>query len=348
MKKGFTFKTGPSQTSFTLKFFNNAPGGGGNDWALDDITVATCSPDLLFTPTNNPTICKGNVVNIGCIVKSYFNNYTSYKWQKSTDNGVNWIDASTPGSGSPTWNGSEWVYSISYPPFVAAMADSGTKFKVVVATTAPNLSNSSCAFSETVSVITLNIIDCGSPLYTQTSHLSGERKNNKDYLSWTAPKSEYGKQYGIETSTDGRNFTLISPPLLLADTSVIHQRYTAVIACTGNVSFYRVRIGGANGSLTYSGIIKLSNKQTAFFIQTLDNPIYDRLEIQIGGMENEDVCLQLFDGSGKKLWTLSRGMQGTSSGMLLPNTSTLANGVYTLQATCGSYTVTKKLIKLSR
>ncbi|MEJ7914258.1 MAG: hypothetical protein WKF70_13945 [Chitinophagaceae bacterium] len=147
VKKGFTFKTGPSQTSFTLKFFNNAPGGGGNDWALDDITVATCSPDLLFTPTNNPTICKGNVVNIGCIVKSYFNNYTSYKWQKSTDIGVNWIDASTPGSGSPTWNGSEWVYSIGYPPFVAAMADSGTKFKVVVATTAPNLSNSSCAFS---------------------------------------------------------------------------------------------------------------------------------------------------------------------------------------------------------
>ena len=31
VKKGFTYLTGPAQTSFTIKFFNNAPGGGGND-----------------------------------------------------------------------------------------------------------------------------------------------------------------------------------------------------------------------------------------------------------------------------------------------------------------------------
>jgi hypothetical protein len=58
VKKGFTFLTGPAQTSFTLKFFNNAPGGGGNDWALDDISVATCSPNLAFTPDNSPTVRK--------------------------------------------------------------------------------------------------------------------------------------------------------------------------------------------------------------------------------------------------------------------------------------------------
>ena len=37
VKKGFTFLTGLAQTSFTLKYFNNAPGGGGNDCELVDI-----------------------------------------------------------------------------------------------------------------------------------------------------------------------------------------------------------------------------------------------------------------------------------------------------------------------
>jgi len=46
IKKGFTFVTGPAQTTFTLGLKNNAPGGGGNDWAIDDISVATCTPVL--------------------------------------------------------------------------------------------------------------------------------------------------------------------------------------------------------------------------------------------------------------------------------------------------------------
>lgn len=41
IKKTFTFYSGTS-TSFTMTIKNNAPGGGGNDWALDDITVQQC------------------------------------------------------------------------------------------------------------------------------------------------------------------------------------------------------------------------------------------------------------------------------------------------------------------
>jgi hypothetical protein len=114
-KAGFTFLTGCDQTSFTLKLFNNAPGGGGNDWALDDISVATCSPDLTFTPTNNPSICANNTVDIGCIVQSYFNNYTHYKWQRSTNGGLSWSETGVSGTGSPGWNGSEWQYNVQYP-----------------------------------------------------------------------------------------------------------------------------------------------------------------------------------------------------------------------------------------
>ncbi len=41
IQKGFTYLTGPTQTSMIIYVRNNAPGGGGNDWALDDISVAS-------------------------------------------------------------------------------------------------------------------------------------------------------------------------------------------------------------------------------------------------------------------------------------------------------------------
>lgn len=188
IKKGFTFLTGSSQTSFTLKFFNNAPGGGGNDWALDDISVATCSPNLAFTPTNNPSVCVGNTVDIGAWIRSYFNNYTYYKWQKSMDDGLTWADAGSIGTGTPAWNGSNWEYFTAYPTFTSTTADSGTKFRVVVASTASNITNPNCSFADVASILTLNVLDCGSPLNTDIISFTAKTEGTSAKLNWTTSR----------------------------------------------------------------------------------------------------------------------------------------------------------------
>ena len=60
IKKGFTYVTGPTQTSLTMTIRNNAPGGGGNDWAIDDISLATCTPSLNLLPSGGVNVCYGN------------------------------------------------------------------------------------------------------------------------------------------------------------------------------------------------------------------------------------------------------------------------------------------------
>ena len=92
VKKGFVFKTRLGQTSMNVTIRNNAPGGGGNDWAIDDIAIATCLPTMRYSPSNTPTICAGNAVTIYDTVRSFFNNYVYYKWQRSTDGGTIWTD----------------------------------------------------------------------------------------------------------------------------------------------------------------------------------------------------------------------------------------------------------------
>src|SRR5450631_966852 len=77
VKRGFIYKTGPAETQFRITIKNNAAGGGGNDWVLDDIKLATCYPNLIMNPSDTATSCTGLPVALSDTVKSYFNNYVN-------------------------------------------------------------------------------------------------------------------------------------------------------------------------------------------------------------------------------------------------------------------------------
>ena len=92
-ERGFVYLTGPTETSITISVRNNAPGGGGNDWALDDITLATCPPNLLLTPDKPDTLCYGADDTVRFAISSFVNNYTEWQLNKSTNGGATWVPA---------------------------------------------------------------------------------------------------------------------------------------------------------------------------------------------------------------------------------------------------------------
>lgn len=93
---GFFFTTTAGFTSVVLRISNNAPGGVGNDLALDDITFRPCGPDITSS-------IQGSGDNIDLCVYDQFN-YTFngqlspgfsipvYQWQTSSDDGSTWTD----------------------------------------------------------------------------------------------------------------------------------------------------------------------------------------------------------------------------------------------------------------
>jgi hypothetical protein len=343
LKKGFTFLTGPAQTSFTFKVFNNAPGGGGNDWALDDISVATCSPNLAFTPTNTPTVCNGNVVDFGAYIRSYFNNYTYYKWQRSIDNGLNWIDAGPVGTGSPAWNGSSWEYYTGYPSFIATMADSGTKYRVVVASTLSNISSSNCSFADAASVLTLNVIDCGVPLQTDILSFSGNVDNGIVKLNWTTSREDEVVNYFIEKSTDGRNFTSTSSiPGSNNGNDVNYYKWSDVYS-TGQVLYYRVRLVTVNRQ-KISRIIKLGSTSSKLAFSSVPNPFAGKLSAEINSGDPQVVIVQLVDNSGRLIRRQSYVLTAGITSIQL-NTESIPSGLYTLQLIGDKSTISKKVVK---
>lgn len=351
VKKGFTFLTGPSQTSFTMKYFNNAPGGGGNDWALDDISVATCSPNMQYAPTNNPIVCDSNSLVIADTVRSYFNNYTYYKWQRSADGGATWTDVTAAtGPVSPTWNGTAWQYISTYtiPATMTYMSNSGDLYRLIVATTIANLSDANCRFTD-VGNINLHVITCGPILATDLLSFNGTLRNGLSLLSWTTSKETESLTYYIEKSTDGINFRIAGIVNSYNDpqSDINNYSYNDPEAVNGS-AYYRIRMVDQANHSKFSRTIQLTTKAEKLSFAKVINPFSDQLHFDVVTTENRKVTASLIDQYGMTLKQQTADLGAGLNSIVLENTSGLPTGIYILRVQSGNDVIQKRVLKQSR
>ena len=86
----FSFTTLAAADTITLSFRNNAPGGYGNDLAIDNIAFRACGPEITVSPTayfcpGDPAIVQATLVN-----SPYNNPVFQWQWQ-AAGNGT-WTD----------------------------------------------------------------------------------------------------------------------------------------------------------------------------------------------------------------------------------------------------------------
>jgi hypothetical protein len=347
VKRGFTYLTGGSQTSLTLTIRNNAPGGGGNDWALDDITLATCLPNMQYSPSLNPWTCEGNSITIMDTVRSYFSNYSHYMWQLSTDGGTTWTDIpSTTGSTTPVWNGSAFQYITSYDLNNVAFADSGNRYRVVTATTSTNLGNLSCLFTDGISIINLRVDTCGTPLKTDLLSFNGKLIADKANLSWVTSKENEPVYYSIERSNDGNNFSDIGSVNGYKNYSAENNYYTfsdPVVA--GNKAWYRIVMMNDANKKKYSRTIQLSDSRSEFGLSNVINPFHHEIAFEVTVSESSRIDAILTNLSGKTLRKENFMVYEGVNSFSIPDTETLPAGMYILQIRNGEKVISRKLIK---
>ncbi|MEO6314162.1 MAG: T9SS type A sorting domain-containing protein [Chitinophagaceae bacterium] len=345
VKKGFTYRTGPSETQMIINIRNNAPGGGGNDWAIDDIGVASCTPILEVNPADPLLkVCYADGASISAKVKSYFDNYTYYIWEKSTDGGVSFTSTAYTSAGTiaPVFNGSEYEYTATGPSFIGDSTTHNNVFRLRVASSAGNLADPSCSFiaARTVKVYVNN---CMWLLKTDFVNTTGSIHNNLSEIQWTTVNGNGKEYYEVEKSTDGSSFTKIGKvnSHVLTGNSVYH--FTDPTAIAG-MQYYRIKLVEENG-FKYSKTILLNTGKANFSVQNLVNPFANTISCNVVLPADGDVRTTIFDMYGRAVKTYRQSTIAGVSPLQIRDLGSLSAGTYFLKIEWQNESIIKKVIK---
>lgn len=129
-KHGFTFSIDPEQTSVTLTLVNNAPGGLGNDLALDNITFRPCGSDEKIIDDEYVSFCQDET-EPAMIRTSIDTNENFIQWQYLNTNIEEWQN----------------VGQENQQKLEVDVTNSGERFyRIIYAKSQENLENPNCRF----------------------------------------------------------------------------------------------------------------------------------------------------------------------------------------------------------
>lgn len=216
---GFRFTTGGSQTTASFSIRNNAPGGNGNDWAIDDIFVGLCIPDITITPPLLRKVCLAAASEtISATVTDPRQQFDAWRWQESTDGGTTWAFIGT--ATTSTFNASnQYVASFTLAGPLGATYNN-RKYRLRVASTTGNLSSTTCSYVSPTAVITLQIITPPTATATITGPActNGSLKLNasssvaSSSFAWSGPNSYTSSQ---------QNPTIVLPALAASGNYIV-------------------------------------------------------------------------------------------------------------------------------
>ncbi len=346
-KKGFVFRTGPSQTTATISIRNNASGGGGNDWAIDDIKLGTCGPSMSLNFKPILLGCNSGVlVTLADTIKySYNPNYSYYIWQKSTNGGATWVNTTATGTITPVLTGGYYQFVTKYPPFMAYGADSGSMYRVVVATSNANLSSSTCSFTDGNSTF-LKIINCGIILSGDIVSFKGELSaDRKTFLYWDTRSEMNLSRYEIEKSFDEQRFEKIGEATAKNMSQLSSYRFTDEKVNDGN-NYYRLKIVNDKGLYKYSNTIVI-NPSPRFEVNSFSNPFKNNITATIILPAEGKVNMRLYNAFGKKVMQQEKRSDKGLNHISLDGLSQLSPGMYFITVDYNNQSIQRKLLKVN-
>ncbi len=219
----FSFTTAPGQTSINLALRNNAPGGNGNDLAIDNISFRACGPTLL-TP-EIVEFCKGVPTTIASVLANSPYNNPVYLWQIYT-NGT-WEDL--PNSNNDSIDISDPI--------------DGSLFRMVVASSLPNIAMLNCrVISDTIQLKLLPDLLVNATAQDVSCAGGSNATAAAEAITGTAPY-----EYAWDSGLSGSNISNLSAGNYLVT-------ITDVLGCTGVASITITEPALLTASATASNI----------------------------------------------------------------------------------------------
>lgn len=192
----------------------------------------------------------------------------------------------------------------------------------------------------TNNAITL-VQDNFSVLPIQLINFNGQLNNNIAQLNWKTNNAINFKQFEIERSNDGKNFSRIETVAfdnLISD----YHAHDNISLLPFQQIFYRLKLVDTDGKSSYSKVI-VFNLSTASNFLVYPNPARTELFVSFNSNKNEFLGIKVIDASGKLISENQKEIQKGNN--IFPiNISKLKAGNYVLQIISKEQTRTSKFV----
>jgi hypothetical protein len=288
------------------------------------------------------------VLEISDTVRSFFDNYTLFKWQKRANGVGSWADiAGTSGSVTPQVINSSYQFVRTYtiPPTQTLAANVGDQYRLVIASTPFNLDNVDCAYSDPT-VISVDILtDCGPVLSTDLLSVSGILNNGFAKINWVTSKEEQPVYFELERSNDGLSFVRITTLQGLNNGQVTNYYSFEDPQQVEGKKWYRLVMISDKGTKKYSRVVQLNVNGSDFEIESLINPFSDQLRFNLVTTKSSKITVDIISLQGKVVKRGSYIVNAGSNNIRVPDTDVLASGIYTLRIQKGEKIINRKVMK---
>ncbi|SFE64205.1 T9SS type A sorting domain-containing protein [Thermoflexibacter ruber] len=228
---GVTFKPITSGT-INLQLRNKAPGGGGNDIAVDDISFRPCGP-VVGLVSNAPSCVPPTITaNVSMDYDT-----PQFQWQSSVDGGITWTNVGT--------NSSSYI--------IPTPSDQSTIFRVIVANSLSSLALPSCR------VVTPSIGNfCNLLLPVELLYFDAQKQENKVKVTWATAMAKENDIFVVERAIDGVNFIPIGQVKGKGDSKAKQEYSFLDTSPLKGINYYRLKQIDKNGQFTYSKIVAVN------------------------------------------------------------------------------------------
>jgi hypothetical protein len=217
------------------------------------------------------------------------------------------------------------------------------------------LLNGGCDWTSTVSVVkrknmsgfsVFGVAQATVVLPSELIYFSGKIQGKNNLLSWSTASEINNDYFNLQRSSDGINFEKIAE-VDGAGHSSNTLYYESIDYDPAQISYYRLEMVDFNNSKEYSNIVRLNRASNTINLLSLyPNPSKDQINIELQVPNMDDVDLQLFDYTGKLVYSENVSLT-KGSNKLSVDINKLARGIYNLRMfnTDKSFIETIKVIK---
>ena len=162
--------------------------------------------------------------------------------------------------------------------------------------------------------------------------ISGHRTNAGVKVDWKSASERGIKQYIVERSVDGRNFTATGS-VAAASNNAIEISYSFMDASApSSALFYRIKSQGINNEIRYSPIAKINAGNMLPGFAVSPNPVENGImNLQLKNQEAGKYSVRIISNGGETIMLSTINHAGGNSSQLITLPETMARGTYNVE-----------------